>query len=78
MALNPDDSANPDTTIKSLLFLHRFNHNLKVTKLSNWQLRNYYFDNFLKASAFHFFPNPLLSRLLLYSPNSGVILDDRS
>jgi len=23
--LNPDDSANPDTTIKSLLFLHRFN-----------------------------------------------------
>ena len=28
--LNPDDSANPDTSIKSLLFLHRFN--FKVTK----------------------------------------------
>jgi hypothetical protein len=28
--LNPGDSANPDTTIKSLLFLHRFN--FKVTK----------------------------------------------
>jgi type I restriction enzyme S subunit len=27
--LNPGDSANPDTTIKSLLFLHRFN--FKVT-----------------------------------------------
>jgi hypothetical protein len=29
--LNPGDSANPDTTIKSLLFLHRFN--FKVTKV---------------------------------------------
>jgi hypothetical protein len=30
--LNPDDSAHPDTTIKSLLFLHRFNFKVYCCK----------------------------------------------
>jgi hypothetical protein len=30
--LNPGDSANPDTTIKSLLFLHRFNFKVTIAK----------------------------------------------